>query len=484
MAVSSTGSGADTRKLHSEDFPGDRTALPSHDVAVTLAPGMNIVLITPGAGGMYCGNCFRDNALAAALRKLGNDTLLVPLYLPLTLDEPDQSAGTPIFFGGINVYLDQKFSLFRRAPKWLHTLLSTPALLRWAAGRAAKTRPSEVGELTLSMVRGEEGNQARELADLIRWLRTQPKPDVICLSNALLVGLTRQLKRELRAPVICLLAGEDSFLDSLPESARDLTWKTLAERCAEIDLFLAPSRYFAELMTRRLCLRPERVRILSNGINVADYSAVESSNLERSRSDSKSLESTGPVLGYFARMCHEKGLGMLVDAYLLLKQRESMKPLRLHIGGSCGPTDEPFVEKQRAKLAAAGVLADVHFFPNVDHRGKIAFYRKVSVFSTPALYGEAFGLYVIEALAAGVPVVQPRHAAFPELIEATSGGVLCEAGDVKSLAGAIHGLVQDPVRARELGAQGRKVVLRDFSIERMAENFLRIAQTVSVSTGR
>jgi hypothetical protein len=81
---------------------------------------MNIVQITPGAGSMYCGGCFRDNSLVAALRKQGHQTLMVPLYLPLTLDEPDQSAGTPIFFGGINVYLDQKSALFRKAPRWLH----------------------------------------------------------------------------------------------------------------------------------------------------------------------------------------------------------------------------------------------------------------------------------------------------------------------------------------------------------------------------
>ena len=99
---------------------------------------MNIVQITPGAGGMYCGNCFRDNALVAALRQLGHPTLMVPLYLPMTLDEADQSAGTPTFFGGVNVYLEQKSAFFRHAPKWLHALLDSPALLKFAAGRAAK----------------------------------------------------------------------------------------------------------------------------------------------------------------------------------------------------------------------------------------------------------------------------------------------------------------------------------------------------------
>src|SRR6187399_721060 len=101
---------------------------------------MNLIQITPGAGGMYCGNCFRDNALVAALRKRGHQTLMVPLYLPMTLDEADQSAGIPTFFNGVNVYLEQKSAFFRHAPEWLHRLLASPTLLKWAAGRAAKTR--------------------------------------------------------------------------------------------------------------------------------------------------------------------------------------------------------------------------------------------------------------------------------------------------------------------------------------------------------
>src|SRR6267378_1652276 len=147
---------------------------------------MTIIQLTPGAGAMYCGNCFRDNALVLALRKQGHDVLMVPLYLPLTLDEPDQSADTPIFFNGIKVFLEQKSALFREAPGWFHDLFTSRSLLKWAAGKAAKTRASDLGEITLSMLRGEEGNQARELNELIAWLlKTQPPADVVCVSNAL-----------------------------------------------------------------------------------------------------------------------------------------------------------------------------------------------------------------------------------------------------------------------------------------------------------
>src|SRR5205823_9997404 len=213
---------------------------------------MHIVQITPGAGGMYCGNCLRDNARVAELRILGHQVVMVPLYLPMTLDEEDQSHGTPIFFSGINVYLEQKSSLFRRAPEWIHRLLGSPALLHWAAGKAAKTRPEQLGELTLSMLRGEAGNQARELDDLIVWLKQQPAPDLICLSTVLLLGMVRRLKSELRTPLICMLQGEDIFLDGLPEKERAQCWQTLAERSADVDMFVGTSRYFAELMRERL----------------------------------------------------------------------------------------------------------------------------------------------------------------------------------------------------------------------------------------
>lgn len=416
---------------------------------------VNIVQITPGAGGMYCGGCFRDNALVGALRAAGHQVLMVPLYLPLTLDEPDQSAGTPIFFGGINVYLEQKSALFGRLPRWVHHLLASPRLLKWASGRAARTRAADVGDLTLSMLRGEEGRQARELDDLIAWLKTQGRPDVICLSNALLVGLARQLQRELRVPIACLLSGEDTFLDALPDAVRDAAWDTLAERSRGVDLFLPPSRYYADLMARRLRLRSNQVRVLANGIKLEGFTPAPASPQP-------------PVLGYFARMCREKGLDTLVEAYLLLKQRPAGRDLRLHIGGGCGPSDEPLVAELRARLAAAGVADHVRFFPNVDRAGKLEFFRGLSVFSVPALYGESFGLYLLEAWAAGVPVVQPRHAAFPELLAATGGGVVCAPGQPAALADAIEPLVADPVQARQLGARGLAAVERDFTVERMA----------------
>ena len=426
---------------------------------------------------MYCGGCLRDNALVAGLRKLGHEVLMVPLYLPLTLDEEDQSAGTPIFFGGINVYLEQKAALFRGAPAWLHDLFASRPLLQWAAGKAAKTRAADLGELTLSMLRGEAGNQARELEKLIAWLKTQPKPDVLCLSNALLIGMARRLKADLGAPVACALQGEDAFLDGLPEAHRAACWRTLAERAAEVDLFVAPSRYFGDLMRERLGLPAQRVRVVQNGINLDGYEGEVRSPKSEVRSPRAEVQSAEvPALGFFARMCPEKGLDTLVETYIILRQRGHAGNLKLRVGGSCGPADQSFVNSLRERLQASGLLSDVEFHPNIDRAAKLGFLRSLSVFSVPARYGEAFGLYVIEAMAAGVPVVEPRVAAFPELIEATGGGVLCATDSPRALADAIEELLLDQARARALGVAGRRAVFERFSAEAMA---LAMAQVYS-----
>lgn len=418
---------------------------------------LKIVQITPGTGGLYCGNCLRDNALVAALRELGHDVTMVPLYLPLTLDEPDQSAGNPLFYGGVNVFLEQKSAFFRKAPAWLHGALNSPALLNFAAGRAVKTRPEVAGELTISMLRGEDGNQAREVKELAAWLAG--KTDTICLSNALLIGLARGLKKRLRAPVVCMLAGEDFFLDSLPEHLRAEAWTTLAQRAVDVDVFIAPSVYFAKLMSQRLGLGLERIQVIPNGINLEAYFPAPD-------------PPQPPVLGFFARMSREKGLDTMVQAYIALRKRGRIKNLRLRIGGACLPVDKPFVNSLRDQLKTAGVSEQVEFLPNLDRSAKQDFFRSLSVFSVPATYGEAFGLYLLEAWASGVPVVQPHHGAFPELLEATQGGILYSSKDPTALADALEKLLCDASLARSMGKAGFRAVRENFTSARMAERFV------------
>ena len=424
-------------------------------------PQMTIVHLTPGAGAMYCGGCFRDNALVASLRRAGHEALMVPLYLPLNLEEPDQSAGTPIFFSGVNVYLDQKYPFFRNAPRWLRRWLAAPGLLRGLGKRAAKIRPEETGELALSMLRGEEGRQARELQDLILWLKTQPDIGVVCLSNALLVGMARRLKKELKIPVVCTFQGEDSFLDALPDVHRRGAYALLTDRARDVDLFIAPSRYFAELMKKRLNLPDRQVRVVFNGIHLAGYSPAKE-------------PPTPPAIGFFARMCPEKGLDFLVEAFLVLKMRNHLPGVRLLVGGSLGPSDQAFVDSVQMRLRRVSAMQDTRFFPNPDRAAKQEFYRSISLLCMPTKHPEAFGLYVPEALASGVPVVLPRQGSFPELIEASGAGVLCESKKPNALADTIESLLLHPQRYRGLREAALKTGREIFDIDRMARDMVQI----------
>jgi glycosyltransferase involved in cell wall biosynthesis len=275
--------------------------------------------------------------------------------------------------------------------------------------------------------------------------------------------MARKLKAEFKAPVICYLQGEDAYLDSFPEELRKPTWDLLIQRSADVDLFIAPSQYFADIMSKRLQLPPSKMQVVYNGINVDGYSPA-------------SAPPDPPVIGYFARMCREKGLDTLVDAFIALRRR--MKAVKLHIGGGCGPSDEAFVAELRKRLDSAGVLQDVQFFPNLERAAKLEFLRGLSMLSVPALYGEAFGLYVIEALASGVPVVQPEVASFPELIAATGGGRLCKPGDPAALADALDGLLGDPKLARSLGQKGRQAILERFTNTHMARRIAEISGTL------
>ncbi len=428
---------------------------------------MRLVHLTPGTGNFFCGSCLRDNALVTALRRLGHDALMLPMYLPHVVDENSTAAGEPIFFGGINVYLQQKSAFFRNTPRWLDKFFDSSALLRAAAQKAGMTTPEELGELTLSMLRGENGHQSKELEKLIDWLRDQ-RPDVVCLSNSMLLGLVRRIRAELGATVICSLQGEDSFLDSLPEPYRAQCWNTARERANDVSFFVAPSHFYADFMRERLAVAPGKMHVIHNGIDLDGFTPA-------------SQPPDAPTIGFLSRMCAQKGLHTLVDAFIGLKKRGRVPGARLRVAGSRTPADLPYMDELHGRLETSGFAGDAEFLPNVTRTEKIAFLQSLSVLSTPTCYEEAFGLFVIESLACGVPVVEPRRGAFPELIDLTGGGVLCEPDDAGSLADTLEALLLDHERARALAMRGRNAVLKRFTSEAMAREFAQLCEAAAGS---
>ena len=428
---------------------------------------MKIVQICPSAGdSFYCENCLRDAALTKALRKLGHDVLMVPLYLPLAADQTEPLGNAPIFFGGINVYLQQKLALFRKTPRWIDRWFDSRRLLEWAGRKAGMTSARDLGETTISMLMGEDGRQVKELDRFVDWLQAEPqKPDVVCLSNILLAGMARRIKERLGIPVVCLLQDEDGFLDGLAAPYTERAWEIVGERAGDIDAFLAVSKYFADAMSLRLGSHASRMHVTYMGVELDECVQSESGPAV-------------PTIGFLSRTCPERGLERLVDAFILLKRNEKLRAAKLRICGGKMSCDELFMERLQGKLTAAGVLADVDFLPAFDRDFRREFLRSLSVLSVPEDKPVAYGLYVLEALAMGVPVVEPAIGCFPETIAMTGGGVLYEPNTAERLAEAIAPLLLDPQAARRLGAEGRAGVAKAFEIGRTAAQMMGVYERI------
>jgi glycosyltransferase involved in cell wall biosynthesis len=429
---------------------------------------MKIIQITPSAGdSFYCENCLRDAALARAIMKLEHEGLTVPLYLPLTEEQSGSTDISPIFFGGLNVYLQQKLSFFRRTPRWLDHVFDSPRLLKRLGRMAGMTSAKDLGETTISMLRGEKGRQTKELHRLIDWLDThENRPDIICLSNILLIGLARAIKQRLGVPVACMLQDEDEFLDGLVSPYSQQAWQIISERINDIDVFIGVSKYYTETMKKRLRLDPGKTFVVYTGISLDEYEY---------HTDRPEV----PTIGYLSRMCPEKGLDTLVDAFLKIKKNEKLRNVKLRIAGGERSDDEIFLDNIRQKLRFQGVIDDVEFLPDFDRKARIAFLKSLSVLSVPEKKPVAYGLYALEALATGVPVVQPASGVFPELLGITGGGLLFEPNNVEALADALSELLLEPDKARRLAEQGRAAVCEKFNIDKTAEQIIRIYEQIT-----
>ena len=398
----------------------------------------------------------RDNSLARQLLALGHDVTMLPTYLPHFLDEEDANPDQPIFFGGINVYLQHKFSLFRHTPKWIDKAFDNKWLLRKAAARSGMTSSKDLGEITLSTFRGEDGPLVKEVKKVLDWFTSRGTPDIIFLSTIMLAGIGKVLKRELKIPVYGFLQGEDTFLDSLLPEYRMEAWKLLSQDMARLDGCIAPSKYFGDLMADRLSLPTAMIKHHPNGITTEGIMPKDS--LPES-----------PSLGYLARLCPLKGLDILVDAFIELKDSGKHDDLVLKIAGGMTDEDEPFVEEQRSKLVRAGLSKYFTISPNISRDEKWTLLKSVSVFSVPARYPEAFGLYVVEAMLAGTPVVLPEAGAFPEIIESTQGGKLYSPATSGSLVEALDELLSDPAAIKSMGINAHHAVREKYANEKLAK---------------
>lgn len=422
---------------------------------------MQISYLTAGAAGMFCGSCLHDNALAKSLMRLGHDVILLPTYTPILTDETSVSSNR-LFFGGLNVYLQQVSPIFRWMPKWMDQFLSSPRLVNWVATRAMGTSAKQLGALTVSMLQGSDGRQRKEVSRLCDWLVTQ-RPDVAIFSNLLIAGCIREIKSRIGCPVVVMLQGDDIFFESLTEPYRTEAMQLLKLLAREVDMFIVHSEYYGQRMQQLLEFPRERWQVNSLAIEPTDFLERKQPMVARDRP---------PTVGYLARLAPEKGLHQLVDAFIELRAR--LPTARLAIAGWLGKQHESYWQEQQKKLASAGLSDAFTYYGSVDRSGKLQFLESVDVLCVPTTYQEPKGLFVLESLAAGVPVVQPDHGAFPEVIARLGGGYLYPAGDRTALVDRLQAVLSDLPAARRLGQAGRTAVLEHATTDQAAARLIEL----------
>ena len=420
---------------------------------------MRVVQITAGAGGRICGSCLHDNALVRALRSRGRDAILVPAFVPTTTDE-ENVAIDRVVMGGVNVWLQEHVPLLRYTPAFLDHPLDSRRLLEWLSSRTGSARAADLGPLTVSTLQGEAGRQRKEVWKLAHWLAAEIRPDVVHLSNALLLGLARAIREATGARIVASLSGEDVFIEQLPDPYREETWTLLRDRAADIDQFVALNQFFADFMGGRMGLPADTVAVVPHGVDLTVFAAAAPDLEARRKARGGRLR-----LGFLARACPEKGLDQALKALAILARDRDVELV------AAGAT----VEAERIYLAGCLALAEdlgvadrFTWRGQVDRAGKLALLGDIDLFTLPTTHPEAKGLSAIEAMAAGVPVVAAAHGTFPELLDGEQAGLLHSPQDPADLARAITVLADDPDRAAACGRHGHALARSRHSAAAMA----------------
>ncbi|TWU14665.1 GDP-mannose-dependent alpha-(1-6)-phosphatidylinositol monomannoside mannosyltransferase [Symmachiella macrocystis] len=424
---------------------------------------MHIAIITAGGAGMFCGSCMHDNTWARALQNAGHEVSLIPTYTPIRVDETNVSTDR-IFFGGLNVYLDYRFPIWQKIPRGWTRWLDSPGLLNLVTRFAISNDAQELGALTVAMLQGSDGPNFRETHELADFLGQDLQPDVICFSNILLSGAMPRLRESFSGPVFCLLQGDDIFLADLPEPFAGRALELINSHGQLFDGFLTHSDYYSDFMSGFLGLPREKFIHLPLGIDLMGH---DGQPLQRDEP---------PTIGYFARICPEKGFDQLLTAFGLLQERHPH--VRFRAGGYLGKRDAAFFKKLQPAIDALGPAFEFVGSPET-HAEKVAFLKSLDILSVPTTYHEPKGIYVLEALANGVPVVQPRHGAFPELINASGGGLLVDPDDPQALMQGWESLILDPTHRLKLAQAGHTHVHERYGTDALVDDSVRIFQTAT-----
>jgi glycosyltransferase involved in cell wall biosynthesis len=387
---------------------------------------MRILFIVPGSGdSFYCGNCFRDNLQANALRKAGHDVIIMPLYLPFKY--PSFKADTPLFFPATTFYAAQKFFTNRTMPRWIERILGSGLMLNIAATFSGTTSASGLEDITLSMIHGDDAVFRHQVNVLTGWIEKMETPDIIHLSSTLVIGIAKAIKQRMEIPIVCSLQDEEVWIDSLDKNYPENAWDGIVHNLKYIDKFVTTSEFYKNMVSSRLPQITD-VNVIYPGVNTAKYASTEYPET--------------PVIGFFYRMNEINGLGLLAEAFVKLKKRDTIKGLKLEIAGGYSSEDKRFVKKVRKILSP--YINDVTIHHSYNPEEHADFYRRISLICNPLTFDEGVGLYLCEAFAAGRPAVEPATGSFKEIVD--NAGIIYSPDNGDSLADAIEKLLTDKKR--------------------------------------
>ena len=422
---------------------------------------MKIVYLITGSGGsFYCGNCYRDMIYLRAIRKVpGTKATAIPLYLPPDDSTIESGLDKNVFFGAISMYLREKVPFLKNMPVFLDKIFDSAPMLKMAAKRAGTTRTDGLEEMTLNMIKGENAFPEKELQRLVDYLSKDGNPDVIHLSNALIIGLARQIKSKLNVKIVCSLLNEDDWIDEMAEPFQSNAWTLIAREAHNVDAFLTPSNYYKELFISKTGIPGKNIHVVPLGFD-PDLTIDKKDNF--------------PAIGYYCRINSQNGIDKLVDAFIELKKGDQLPGLTLHISGGYTSDNKPLIVEQIRKIKANGLKSFVRIYPEFLGESKKDFFSNIDVMSVPVRKHDGYGLYLLEANLHGVPVVQPSTGAFPEIVSRTGGGITYSPDTVSELAVSLLKVLQDNELRIKLGKEGKENVLNKLSLAKMSEELSKV----------
>ena len=413
---------------------------------------------------MYCGACMRDTALVHEMVAREQDVLMLPLYTPLKRDDDFQLPESRIFYGGINVYLQQISLFFQHMPIYVDRIFDHPALLKLASQFAVQTNPSELGPMTVSMLAGRDGKQWKELHKLIVYLKRQLQPEIVVITNSLLSAIAPEVRATLGVPVVCMLQGEESFLRRVPEPHRELSVRLLRKNATAIDLFIAPHAAYAAQMAAYLAAPAEKFKVIHAGIDTRTYRYFRKN--ER-----------GPFrVAYLSSITPKKGQDILLEAFRILVNEQG-RHITLSLAGKV--LNNAYWESLQRRIKEEQLEARVEFHGELDQEEKIAFLRRATVFAMPTRVAETRAMAAMEAMAIGLPLLAPSIGVFPELLGLTHGGLLLPPqDDPEALAQAIARMIDNPHGVELVGQAAADGIATHFTAANSAEQTIEVLATL------